>query len=223
MADENPLLTALQQRRAAAPVAAPAQVSDNPLIQALEERRASSALPTGAVSEPSPNPLVQALRERQLMDVRGHWAATAPTPPLPPWQRPTDTSLPRPAPDAPAVGEEQPRFFERRMTASKEEANPLVQALQERRASGGLTTTTEPVTPVSSNPLVQALQERRQGLVPTPPAAEAPKTDANAPWYGQAWDWLNKPLFEFNPENKGGFIGGAEDVASGFTSPLSIG
>ncbi len=41
-------------------------------------------------------------------------------------------------------------------------------------------------------------------------------------WLGHAWDWTNKPLLNFNPENKGGFTGGVEDVASGFTSPLSI-
>lgn len=42
-------------------------------------------------------------------------------------------------------------------------------------------------------------------------------------WLGHAWDWANKPLWNLNKENKGGFTGGAEDVASGFTSPLSIG
>lgn len=42
-------------------------------------------------------------------------------------------------------------------------------------------------------------------------------------WLGHAWDWANKPLWNLNSENKGGFTGGVEDVASGFTSPLSIG
>jgi hypothetical protein len=38
-----------------------------------------------------------------------------------------------------------------------------------------------------------------------------------------AWDWANKPLWNLNSENEGGITGGLKDVASGFTTPLSIG
>src|SRR5271155_4454355 len=38
--------------------------------------------------------------------------------------------------------------------------------------------------------------------------------DPNMPWYERAWDWANSPLINLNPENQGGFTGGAEDVAS---------
>lgn len=40
---------------------------------------------------------------------------------------------------------------------------------------------------------------------------------------GKSWDWLNKPLVDLHREGAGGLEQGAEDVASGFTSPLSIG
>src|SRR5258708_5657844 len=59
---------------------------------------------------------------------------------------------------------------------------------------------------------------RRPGL-----AAPRTESDPNAPWYSRAWDWANTPLWNLNPENKGGFVGGLEDVGSGLTSPLSIG
>src|SRR2546422_3605959 len=188
---------------------------DNLLEQALQQHRQSLAgsLPTTDVSTGAvyDNPLEQALQQRrQMMGANMHWEATAPTPPVPPWQRPPYVSLPMPAPEGTAVGEQPLRFFERRL---EESVNPLEQALQQHRQTAG----------VYDNPLEQALQQHRQGLGVTAPAAEAPKADANVPWYERAWDWINKPLFEFNPENKGGFVGGVEDVASGFTSPLSIG
>jgi hypothetical protein len=47
--------------------------------------------------------------------------------------------------------------------------------------------------------------------------------EAGKAWYEKAWDWANAPTVNFNSSNQGGFTGGAEDVASGLTSPLSIG
>lgn len=51
----------------------------------------------------------------------------------------------------------------------------------------------------------------------------AEKPEESKGFIGKAWDWANTPLINFNKDNTGGFTGGAEDVASGLTSPLSIG
>jgi hypothetical protein len=50
---------------------------------------------------------------------------------------------------------------------------------------------------------------------------QKPATDEE-PWYSKAWDWANKPLVDLHREGAGGFESGAEDVLSGFSSPLSI-
>jgi hypothetical protein len=61
----------------------------------------------------------------------------------------------------------------------------------------------------------------------SPGTEQSPKKyetgNPNMPWYERAWDWANTPLVNLNSENKGGFVGGTEDVVSGLTSPLSIG
>jgi hypothetical protein len=58
------------------------------------------------------------------------------------------------------------------------------------------------------------------GATYSPGSSQPP--DSNAPWYSKTWDWANKPLVDLHRTGAGGFESGAEDVASGFTSPLSI-
>jgi|HubBroStandDraft_6_1064221.scaffolds.fasta_scaffold00431_31 hypothetical protein len=62
----------------------------------------------------------------------------------------------------------------------------------------------------------------RSGTTIRQPERQAPTQDPNAPWYEKTWDWANKPLVDLHREGATGFEAGAEDVASGFTSPLSI-
>lgn len=57
---------------------------------------------------------------------------------------------------------------------------------------------------------------------PAPRMSDEKKPDADAPWYSRAWDWANKPLIDLHRSGAGGIESGFEDVASGFTSPLSI-
>src|SRR5258708_6841125 len=57
------------------------------------------------------------------------------------------------------------------------------------------------------------------GAVHDSGSPETAPTDT--PWYSRAWDWANKPLVDLHREGATGFEAGAEDVASGFTSPLS--
>lgn len=52
-------------------------------------------------------------------------------------------------------------------------------------------------------------------------AAEMPEAEEDEPAYERAWDWANTPLVTLNPEHRGGFVGGAEDLVSGFTTPLN--
>lgn len=68
--------------------------------------------------------------------------------------------------------------------------------------------------PVSTNPFDQATTGN------TLPKAES---DPNTPWYTKAWDWANTPLWNLNSQNTSGWTGGLEDVASGLTSPVSLG
>lgn len=96
-------------------------------------------------------------------------------------------------------------------SATASPANPVDTALSRPAA------TDNPVDRafVSSNPVDATLDGQLPEKHQTP--------DKDTPWYERAWDWANTPLVNFNKENQGGFIGGTEDVASGLTSPLSIG
>src|SRR5208282_3251086 len=84
----------------------------------------------------------------------------------------------------------------------------------------GLDSSNPPAAPAS--PLSAASTSSIFSGLDTPTRPETGQTDPNAPWYKKAWDWSNTPLINFNPENKSGFVGGAEDVLSGLFSPLSI-
>jgi hypothetical protein len=64
------------------------------------------------------------------------------------------------------------------------------------------------------------------GLSGAPKVSKSPdngQADSGQSFIGKAWDWANTPLINLNKDNQSGFIGGAEDVLSGLTSPLSIG
>jgi hypothetical protein len=50
-----------------------------------------------------------------------------------------------------------------------------------------------------------------------------PVSDPDEGFFGQAWDWANKPLLDLHREGAGPIEHGAETFASGMTSPLSIG
>jgi len=50
-----------------------------------------------------------------------------------------------------------------------------------------------------------------------------PETEKSNSLVGKAWDWANTPLLDLHRSGAGGLELGAEDVASGFTSPLSLG
>lgn len=61
-----------------------------------------------------------------------------------------------------------------------------------------------------------------------PASSDAPETSTTSgyldePWYRRAWDWANKPLYEFNKTHQGGFVGGLEDVADSLATPLNVG
>lgn len=44
--------------------------------------------------------------------------------------------------------------------------------------------------------------------------------DPKSSWMGKAWDIANLPLVNFNKDNRGGFLGGVQDIVSSFTSPF---
>ena len=52
------------------------------------------------------------------------------------------------------------------------------------------------------------------------PQTEQPETTS---WLGKSWNWLNEPLLNLHREGATGIEAGAEDFASGLTSPLNIG
>ena len=54
-------------------------------------------------------------------------------------------------------------------------------------------------------------------------ATVAKPDNSDQPWYSRTWDWLNHPLVDLKRNGATGVEAGAEDFASGFTSPLSIG
>lgn len=81
---------------------------------------------------------------------------------------------------------------------------------------------TPTAAPTSSGGL-PPIQDFEGNAVPDESTRKFPTDDPNMPWYERAWDWANAPLLNINSENKGGFVGGTEDVLSGLTSPLSIG
>src|SRR6266849_8395977 len=62
----------------------------------------------------------------------------------------------------------------------------------------------------------------RSGIAQTQAGAREEQPDPNAPWYEKTWDWANKPLIDLHRQGATGFEEGFEDVASSFTSPLSI-
>ncbi|MCU1301738.1 MAG: hypothetical protein JWQ87_2022 [Candidatus Sulfotelmatobacter sp.] len=46
--------------------------------------------------------------------------------------------------------------------------------------------------------------------------------DPKSSWMGKAWDIANLPIYNFNKDNQGGFLGGIQDIASSFTSPFQL-
>src|SRR5271169_1108842 len=58
-----------------------------------------------------------------------------------------------------------------------------------------------------------------QQLTDTPPQVSDPDEST----IGKVWDWVNKPLLDLHREGATGIEAGAENFASGLTSPLSIG
>jgi hypothetical protein len=79
-------------------------------------------------------------------------------------------------------------------------------------------TKTASSSPEPGLPPIQSFDDSK-----TLPLPKHPTPDPSIPWYERTWDYLNTPLVNLNPENRGGFIGGTEDVISGLSSPLSIG
>jgi len=57
----------------------------------------------------------------------------------------------------------------------------------------------------------------------TSTSAQSTPSNADQPWYSRAWDWLNTPTVDLKRQGATGIEAGAEDFASGFTSPLSVG
>jgi hypothetical protein len=73
------------------------------------------------------------------------------------------------------------------------------------------------------NPSSFAPKGPTQATLPGLRSIGTPSTEpSSAPWYEKTWDWANKPLVDLHREDAGGLESGVEDVASGFTSPLSI-
>ncbi len=100
----------------------------------------------------------------------------------------------------------------------------------------GSTPTTSTPAPVPSLPQTSGIDENgfsivspNNGQTGVAPPTKHLYQDESQPWYKRAGDWLNTPLTEslFGlPETRpgaGGFERGIEHIASGLTSPLSLG
>ena len=80
----------------------------------------------------------------------------------------------------------------------------------------------------SSNPFDGILDSHAQKANPFNDILGGSPTPQNQPdnsdesWLGKTWDWANKPLVDLKRDGATGVEAGVEDVASGFTSPLSI-
>jgi hypothetical protein len=135
------------------------------------------------------------------------WASPPPAVPIPPaaaadnplekiWAQPTPA--PQPATPKPA-------------------ANPLDNIWGQGTTKP---TITAPATQSAANPLDSIWQKPSESV---PPATIGQAADSNEGIIGKTWDWLNKPLVDLHRQGAGGLESGVEDVASGFTSPLSLG
>src|SRR5258708_21254853 len=75
-----------------------------------------------------------------------------------------------------------------------------------------------------NNSVSLSTEERHQSSRPDP------ENQIDEPWYSKTWDWLNKPLYDAHQWGvrtgaggiERGLESGAEDLISGFSSPLSL-
>ncbi|HEX3682199.1 MAG TPA: hypothetical protein VHU83_06620 [Bryobacteraceae bacterium] len=113
--------------------------------------------------------------------------------------------------------------------ASTGDADPILAAYH------GVNAPVSALEAEDSDPIVTAYQTGREQK-PSPPSEKDPilaayhgadttgePSGSNASVLSRAWNWANSPVYEFNPNHQGGFVGGLEDVADSLATPLSIG
>src|SRR5882724_11821461 len=77
-----------------------------------------------------------------------------------------------------------------------------------------------PVSQGSEDPFAQ-FGGHTVSLVGTTKAPQTEQPEASS-WLGKSWNWLNEPLLNLHREGATGIEAGAEDFASGLTSPLNV-